>query len=118
VRSRERIELRSRSIALPALLAVALVGIAVVHPGPARSDQPGLEADYCYPTRNAAFIAFGKGQPVKIEGQMTLERSGKAEIFEILRRSGDKVAVLLESQQEGGACILLQGLILSPPVAP
>ena len=77
-----------------------------------------LEADYRYPTRSAAFVAFGKGQPVTIEGQMTVERSGKAEIYEILRRSGDKVAVLLESQQEGGACILLQGRILSPPVAP
>ena len=108
----------SRSIALLALLAVVPVGIELIYPRPARSEQPGLEADYCYPTRNAAVAAFAKGQRVIVEGQMTLEHSGTVEIFEILGRSGDKAAVLLESQDEGGACILIQGRILGPQVSP
>ena len=108
----------SRSVALLALLAVVPVGIELIYPRPARSEQPGLEADYCYPTRNAAVAAFAKGQRVIVEGQMTLEHSGTVEIFEILGRSGDKAAVLLESQDEGGACILIQGRILRPQVSP
>ena len=108
----------SRSIALLALLAVASAGVGLIYPRPARSEQPGLEADYCYPTRSAAVAAFAKGQTVIVEGQMTLERSGTVEVFEILGRSGDKAAVLLESQDEGGACILIQGRILGPQVSP
>jgi hypothetical protein len=107
-----------RSIVLLALLAVTPVGVGLIYARPARSEQPGLEADYCYPTRSAAVAAFGKGQTVIVEGQMTLERSGTVEVFEILGRSGDKAAVLLESQNEGGACILIQGRILGPQVSP
>ena len=84
----------SRSIALLALLAVVSVGMELIYPSLARPEQPGLEADYCYPTRSAAVAAFAKGQTVIIEGQMTLERSGTVEVFEILGRSGDKAAVL------------------------
>ena len=108
----------SRSVALLALFAVASAGVGLIYPRPARSEQPGLEADYCYPTRSAAVAAFAKGKTVIVEGQMTLERSGTVEIFEILGRSGDKAAVLLESQDGGGACILIQGHILGPPVSP
>ena len=108
----------SRSVALLALLAVAWVGVGLICARPVRSEQPGLEADYFYPTRNAAVAAFAKGQRVIVEGQMTLEHSGTVEIFEILGRSGDKAAVLLESQDEGGACILIQGRIVGPPVSP
>ena len=108
----------SRSVALLALFAVASAGVGLISARPARSEQPGLEADYCYPTRSAAVAAFAKGQTVIVEGQMTLERSGTEEIFEILGRSGDKAAVLLESQDEGGACILIQGRIVGPPVSP
>ena len=108
----------SRSVALLALFAVASAGVGLISARPARSEQPGLEADYCYPTRSAAVAAFAKGQTVIVEGQMTLERSGTVEVFEILGRSGDKAAVLLESQDEGGACILSQGRIVGPQVSP
>ena len=84
----------SRSIALLALLAVTSVYVGLIYARPSRSEQPGLEADYCYPTRSAAVAAFAKGQTVIVEGQMTLERSGTVEVFEILGRSGDKAAVL------------------------
>jgi hypothetical protein len=107
-----------RSIVLLVLLAVTSVYVGLIYARPSRSEQPGLEADYCYPTRSAAVVAFGKGQRVIVEGQMTLERSGTVEVFEILGRSGDKAAVLLESQDEGGACILSQGRIVGPQVSP
>jgi hypothetical protein len=94
---------------LLALFAVASAGVGLIYPRPARSEQPGLEADYCYPTRSAAVAAFAKGQTVIVEGQMTLERSGEQETFEILGRLGDDAAVLLDSHDEGGACILIEG---------
>jgi hypothetical protein len=106
---------KPRPIALLALLAVASTSFVFVCPGRARSEEPGLEADYCYPTRSAAVAAFGKGQIVTVEGQMTIEREGKVEIFEILSRSSDNTAVFLNSD-EGGACILLKGRISGPSV--
>lgn len=96
-------------IASRALLAIAAACFAFTWPSPARSEQPGLEADYCYPTRDAAMAAFGNGQTVIVEGQIILDRSGKVETFEILTRSGDNAAVLLNSQDQGEACILIRG---------
>jgi hypothetical protein len=99
----------SRPIASGALLTAASTSLLFVYLSPARSEQPGLEANSCYPTRNAAMVAFGNGQTVIVEGQITLERSGEVETFEILRRSGDDTAVLLNSLGEGEACILIEG---------
>ena len=103
-------------IAVLALLAVASTSFVFVCLGGARSEEPGLEADSCYPTRSAALAAFGKGQTVMVEGQMAIERAGKVEVFEILGRSSDNTAVLLNSHNDGGACILLQGRTLGPSV--
>jgi hypothetical protein len=69
----------TRPIALLALLSVASTSFVFVCLLGARSEEPGLEADYCYPNRNAALAAFGKGQTVMVEGQMTVERAGKVE---------------------------------------
>jgi hypothetical protein len=74
----------SGPIASRALLTAASASFVFVWLSPARSEQPGLEANYCYPTRSAAIAAFGNGQTVIVEGQMTLERSGEVETFEIL----------------------------------
>jgi hypothetical protein len=94
---------------LAALLTAGSTSFLFVCPSSARSEQPGLEADYCYPSRSAALAAFGSGRTVVVEGQINLERSGQLETFEILSRSGDDSAVLLDSYDEGGACILIQG---------
>jgi hypothetical protein len=75
----------------------------------ARAQQPGLEADFCYPTRDAAFAAFGKGLPLVIEAQMALDNADGLEIFEILRRPSDKAAVLLDTKARGMSCILIEG---------
>ena len=104
----------SRPIALAALLTAASTSFLFVCLSSARSEQPGLEADYCYPSRSAALAAFGSGRTVIVEGQITLERSGQVETFEILGRSGDDSAVLLDSYEEAGACILIQGRIPKP----
>jgi hypothetical protein len=98
-----------RPIASRAFLAAASTSLLFVCSSLARSEQPGLEADACYPTRDAAIAAFGSGRTVIVEGQITLERSGEVETFEILGRSGDDAAVLLNSLGEGGACILIEG---------
>ena len=102
----------SRPIALHALLTAASTSFVCL--SPARSEQPSLEADYCYPSRSAALAAFGIGQTVIVEGQMTLERSGELETSKILGRSGDDAAVLLDSHDEGGACILIEGRTPKP----
>jgi len=107
----------SRPIALLALLAVASTSFMFVCLRRARSEETsGLEANYCYPTRSAALAAFGKGQTVTVEGQLTIERSGEVETFEILGRSSDNTAVLLNSLDDGGACILVQGRTSGPSV--
>jgi hypothetical protein len=98
-----------RPIASRALLTAGSISLLSVYSSLARSEQPGLEADSCYPTRDAAIAAFGNGRTVMVEGQITRERSGEVEIFEILSRSGDDAAVLLNSLGEGGACILIEG---------
>lgn len=100
-------------IASCALLTIAAACLILTWPSPARPEEPGLEADYCYPTRDAAMAAFGNGQTVIVEGQILLDRSGKVETFEILTRSGDSAAVLLNSQDQGEACILIRGRIPS-----
>ena len=99
----------ARPIASRALLTAASISLLFVCSSLARSEQPGLEADACYPTRDAAIAAFGSGRTVIVEGQITLERSGEVETFEILGRSGDDAAVLLNSLGDGGACILIEG---------
>ena len=101
--------MRSPPIPSRALLTAASTSFLFICLSPARSEQPGLEADFCYPTRNAAIAAFSKGQTIRVEGQITLERSGEVESFEILGRSGDDAAVLLDSHDDGGACILIEG---------
>jgi hypothetical protein len=104
----------SRSIALRAVLAAASTSFVFIWLSAGRSEDPGLEADYCYPSRSAAVAAFANGQKVIVEGQMTLDRSGELETFEILSRSGDDAAVLLNSHDDGGACILIEGRIPTP----
>jgi hypothetical protein len=99
----------SRPIALGALLTAAFTSFLFVCLSHAQSEQPGLEADYCYPSRNAALAAFANGRTVTVVGQVMLERAGELETFEILSRSGDDVAVLLNSHSDGGACILIEG---------
>ena len=106
----------TRPIALLALLAVASTSFMFVCLPRARSEEPGLEADYCYPTRSAALAAFGKGETVTVKGQMTVEHAGEVEIFEILGRSRDNTAVLLNSHDDGEACILVQGRTSGPSV--
>ena len=55
-------------IAVLALLAVASTSFVFVCLRHARSEEPSLEADYCYPTRSAAVAAFGRGQIVTVDG--------------------------------------------------
>jgi hypothetical protein len=99
----------SRLIALGVLLTAAFTSFLFVSLSHAQSEHPGLEADYCYPSRNAAVAAFANGRTIIVEGQMKLERAGEVETFEILSRSGDDVTVLLNSHSDGGACILIEG---------
>ena len=98
-----------RPIGLLTRVVVASISVLFGCLRPAQSEEPGLEADNCYRTRDAVLAAFGNGQVVTVEGQITTERSGGVETFEILSRPGDNAAVLLNSHDAGVACILVQG---------
>ena len=99
----------SRPIGLLAYIVVASGSVILGCPQEAHSTDSGVGPDYCYPTRDAALAAFGNGQVVIVEGEIVLERSGRSEIFEILIRPSDSAAVLLDSHDEGVACVLIQG---------
>ena len=95
-----------------------MLAIAVADGAVAGETAPGLEANVCYPNREAALAALTSVGSITIESEILIESGDGRELFDVVRRTADRRAMLLNSRPDGVACVLIEGQDVQPPTAP